>query len=87
MAKKRELELENARLRGQIEVLERELSAARVGGTTVWPIYTPPVVPCQPNQPFSPWYSTPTTTCGLDLPLTSSTLVITQPSHAEKLYG
>jgi hypothetical protein len=65
---KRELELDNARLRGQVEVLERELRIAREQPITIYPTVAPVIVPSapppSPYQPWEPWYVTPTVTCG-----------------------
>jgi hypothetical protein len=60
---KRALELENARLRGQIEILERELCAARTMHVAPWqpnaPALIPPVWPVSSPDttgfPPPPW--------------------------------
>jgi hypothetical protein len=61
---KRELELEVARLRGQIEVLERELQAARnVSQLSYQPVIIPNVSPSPSGWPWTPWYTQPSVTC------------------------
>jgi hypothetical protein len=65
---KRELELENARLKGQIDVLERELAAARCSHITYAPTVAPPYLPTLPwyGSPRPAWADPSTTiTCGL----------------------